>query len=493
MATVNRQRWLRTGTLSAGVVLLAALLAILNYFGAKYYKRFDWTRSKLYTLSDQTRDVLSKLNSDIQITGLLPTNHNLYEPTRELLDRYAAVSRRLHVRMVDPERNRLETTRLAQQYHLTNFGVVVARGEDRRVIDPSELADFDYSGVQEGLPPEMTGYKGEQQITSAVLQVSEGRKPKVLFTTGHGEHSLDDRQPNGLAEAQAILAPNNFQVEEWASLGKKAVPPGTDLVVIAGPTSTFLQPEIDALTAYVNGGGRLLVMLDPVLKQAGGGLVPSGLEDWLAGYGVKVGQDLVFDPANELPTLGNEFIFVKDWTEHPITKALHQGGLPVLVVLARSVSKGNPPAGTEVTELVKTSAQGWGETDFSELPDHVVKDAKDLAGPVSVAVAVEKKAGAAALPGAPAPRPIRLVVIGNSYFATNQLLRANAPNSFLLGNSLNWLIDREALLSIPAKSTQPVHLSLLKGQFYTILALVIGLLPGLAIAAGVTVYLKRRR
>ena len=87
----------------------------------------------------------------------------------------------------------------------------------------------------------MTGYKGEQLFTSAILQLSEGRKPKILFTTGHGEHSLDDQGGHGLSGAQQLLGRDNFELSEWSSLGQAAVPAGTDLLVIAGPGGQLRQ------------------------------------------------------------------------------------------------------------------------------------------------------------------------------------------------------------------------------------------------------------
>jgi ABC-type uncharacterized transport system involved in gliding motility auxiliary subunit len=491
METLRRRRLVKTGTLSAGILLLLALLAIVNYFGWKYYKRFDWTGSQIYSLSQKSRDVLRQLRHDVDVVMLMPPEQNLYEPTRELLARYAAASPRIHLRVVDPAKNAALAEQLARRYNVTTAGVVFASGKDRRVVDSSELADFDFSGVQLGQQPEMTGYKGEQLFTSALLQLSEGRKPKILFTTGHGEHSLDDPGPRGLSSAREILGRDNFEMEEWASLGKAAVPDKTDLVVIAGPTSSFVPPELNALAAYLRSGGRLLILLDPVLT--GSTLVDTGLESWLAGYGVEVGRDIVVDPSNPLPFFGSETLFVKDYGEHPITKAMRSGNLPVLVSLVRSVGQSGkggkgeapPPAGVKVTELLRTSSQGWGETDLAHL-DQVTKDAKDVPGPVSLGVAVEIQGGGGA-------RPARMVVFGDSDFAVNQLARANVTNSMLLANSLNWLVERETLLGIPPRKTAQVRLSLTSGEMRTVYLLALLVLPGLAVAAGIYVHFRRRR
>lgn len=130
MDQANRRQLVRTGTLSAGVLLLAALLVIVNYFGWKYYKRFDWTSSQLYSLSDKTKNVLKGLNKDIDFIVFMSPDQqrDLYQPTNELLQRYGSASRRVHVKFLDLEKNPLEAQALSQQYGVTTQGVVVASG-----------------------------------------------------------------------------------------------------------------------------------------------------------------------------------------------------------------------------------------------------------------------------------------------------------------------------------------------------------------------------
>ena len=484
--TVTQRQLVKTGTLSAGVLLIAALLLIVNYLGWKYHHRFDWTRGRLYTLSEKTENVLKKLDREVDFVVFITPQNDVYQPVKELLARYDAKSPHVHSRIVDAEKNPVQAQQLVKQYGVTSAGVVVVSGKDRRVIDVADLADMDYSGMQFGQAPQMTGFKGEQLFTGAILQLEEGKKPKVLFTTGHGEHSLDDRDVHGFASIQELLGPDNFQLEEWASLGKNAVPPGTDLVVLAGPTNAFLKPELDALTAYLNGGGRVLVMVDPTLSQASGaGLIATGLNDWLAGYGVKLGEDIVVDPPNTLPTYSAQVFFANEYGDHPITKPLSQSHVPVLFNMARSVAKGTAPAGVQVTELLRTSAEGWGETDLAHL-EKVGKDAKDLAGPVPLGAAVERPASAG-------QKKMRLVVFGDSDFASNQLVQGNPANAVLLANALNWLAERETLLTIPSKQTEKVHLSLPRTQLRALYGLVCVVLPGLAIASGALVYVRRRR
>ena len=483
---VSRRQLVRTGTLSAAVLLAAALFVILNYLGWKYHHRFDWTAGGVYSLSEKSRNVIKELKRDVELVVFIAPGQDLYEPVKEILSQYDAASQRIKVRYFDPERNPVEAQQLVQKYSISSTGqVVVVSGQDRRVIESADLAEFDYSGMQMGQPPKMTGFKGEQLFTGALLQLAEGRKPKILFTTGHGERSLDDRQVHGLSSVQGLLGRDNFELEEWASRTATAVPPETDVVVIAGPTSPLIESELKAFGAFLNGGGRMLILVDPTLGQtAGSGLIPTGLTQWLAGYGVQIPDTIVIDPKGSYPGAPPYTLFPSTYGDHPITQPLTQSGVPVLLNVARAVAAA-PAGGYQVTELLRTTEEGWGETSLGAA-ENVQKDPQDLPGPISLGVAVES-------PKEEGKRPLRLVVLGDSDLGTNQLVDGMPANAVLLANSLNWLAEREALLTIPPKKTEHVRLNLTGDQLRTFYLTVLLLLPGLAVALGTVVYVRRRR
>jgi ABC-type uncharacterized transport system involved in gliding motility auxiliary subunit len=517
LGDTSRQKLQRSTSLWAGVILVALLVGIVNYFGWKYHERFDWTASKLYTLSQKSESVLATLDRDVEAIVLMETGDELYTPVTELLSRYDTASARFSMRLIDAQKNLLEAQQLVDRFELNRLNVVVLDSEGgRRVIDATDMADYDYSGMQMGQAPQMSGFKGESVFTGALLDLMESRKPKILFTSGHGELRLDDFSARGLSSLRDLLGKDNFEMEEWPLLGQTAVPADADLIVVAGPTSTFVAPELALLRAHLESGGRLLVMIDPTLDDAG--LVETGLETMLADFGVTVGDDIVVDPANPLPFFGAETIFIGSYGDHVITRPLDQAQLPVIVHLGRSVTAAQTE-GLEIIELLRTSGEGWGETDLVNL-DRVELGDTDLGGPVPLGVAVEHAADESAgtdgiedleltaladealaaddaasdpAPDAAADPPaMRLVVLGDSDLASNGQMQG-APNATFIANTMNWLVERETLVSIPPKKPEQVRLSLTGGELRGITWTVLGLLPGLALAAGVTVYRKRRR
>lgn len=510
---VDRRGLAKSGTLGAAVLLVLALVIIVNYFGWKYHQRLDWTESDFYSLSERTEQVLDALDEDVQVIVFLDAGDELFEPARELLARYEAASPRLAVRVMDPERNLLEAQQLAAEYQLDRPAVVFAAGEERRVVPATDLAEYDFRAAQMGGgAPEMQAFRGEQQFTRALVELTEGERPKMVFTVGHGELSLDDRSGTGLQEMQRLLGADSFTFEEWASLGAEAVPADTDLLVIAGPTATFLQPELDLLAQYLDGGGRLLALLDPPLTGGAESRIGAiGLEEWLRGYGVDVGSNVVIDPASTLPFFGPETFFANRFPEeHPITRPVARGELAVLMRLARSVGTAAAPPGHRAVTLVESSAEAWGETDLSA-PS---RGEGDLAGPAPLGVVVEPEdaggddgagfeaedlfgedepAGEADDGGAGGGDAFRLVVLGDADLVTDQFLGQNFGNQVLLTAVVNWLVERQALVGIPPRETEKVGLTLSSAELRGIYLLALVVLPGFGLLGGLFVYYRRRR
>ena len=72
-----------------------------------------------------------------------------------------------------------------------------------------------------------------------------------------------------------------------------------DVVVVAGPQTAFLAPESEALDKFFAGGGRALIMIDPVLPGPGAPPSDLGFRGLAEKYGLKIGDDIVIDPAKK--------------------------------------------------------------------------------------------------------------------------------------------------------------------------------------------------
>jgi len=485
-----RKQAIRLGaTGTVGVILALALTGMINWLGARHYVRGDWTRSKVYTLSQKTLGILKGLDQDVKVIVFMTPGSQLYPQVSELLSRYAAASDKITVETIDPDRERLKTQQLAQQYGISAANTVVFSAGDRtKYVTSDQMAEMDYSGMQMGQAPKIKAFKGEEQFTAAILSLVAPRVPKVYVVTGHGEASVaggggaqSGRSIHTLIEA---LKRENMTAADTSLLGG-TIPEDADVLAILGPTAPYSEAEVDLLQGYLAKGGRVLVCLDPLIERDGT-MGATRLEGLLGTWGVKVNDDLVVDPSRRLPFFDLSAVYLQDFRPHPVTTGME--GLAVLFPVTRSLAAESGDGHT-ATDLVMTSSDGWGETDLKALlaGQPVKKDDSDVQGPVAVAVASQ----GSSTEGAPPSNPFRLVAFGDSDFLTDAQI-ANAGNQTLALNAFNWLAARNEALGIAPHDVEQVNLFLDAGQMTSILLICLLAMPGAAILAGVLVWRRRR-
>ncbi|MGH9443831.1 MAG: GldG family protein [Thermoanaerobaculia bacterium] len=486
----TRRRAASAGMFSGSVAVVAAIFVLVNYLGYRHWSRGDWTKAKIYSLSDTTKKIVAKIKAPVDVTVFMSRESRTYPEVNEILERYRKLApTMIRIEKLDPRRNLARAQALVSEYNVRQNTIVFRSGARKKYVTEDQLGDMDFSGGP-GQPGGLKNFKGEQAFTSAILAVTSEKSPKIYFMSGHGEKSSDDGGERGFSEIKDLLGKDNDAVAVWESLGKATVPSDADLVVLAGPQTALLAPERDALDHYLAAGGHVLVLVDPVLPKPGGPPPDLGLSALLSEWGVKLDNDIVVDPGNALPFIGAETVYVNHFGSHEIVSPLDSAKTAVILPLARSVQPGTSThAGFTATPLLQTTPDGWGETDLVDL-SAVKKDSNDVAGPVTLAVAVSRSA-TAAVSGADAGGRARLAVFGDSDFACNAELQS-VSNANLFLNTAHWLIGNTELVGIAPKSMEQTSLTISASALKRIGLLCLFGIPGLAILAGIVVWTKRR-
>lgn len=473
------RKLLETTNLGVALVAALAIAAAANWLAFRHYGRWDLTRSKVYSLSEQSVNVLKGLGKEVTVYVLFDDQEPLYDNVSELLKRYEAASAKVRVSRIDPEKNLLQAKQLVEELGITqNNSLVFACGDKKKFVYAADMAEYDYTAMQYGQPPSIKAFKGEEAITSAILNVSEDKQARVGFLTGHGERASTDPSPEGLTTMAEQLRKDNYAVDEVTLLGKSEPPKDYAVLVCMGPRAAFLPQEAEVLQKFVDGGGSVLLGLDPQFDMARFAVSPTGLDGFLKTAGLAVGDDLVIDEGKTLPFFGPEVVYVDSFRSHPITDKLQR--VPVLLPIARSITTVPAGEGVKVQVLMETTADGWGETDLKALfqEKKVAKDAADKRGPVALAAISESKG--------------RVLLVGNSAFAANTQGQ-NLGNEQFFTQAVHHLAQRSTLIAVPPKPVERVALTLNAGQMRTALVVVLLLMPGLAIAAGIFVWRVRRK
>jgi ABC-type uncharacterized transport system involved in gliding motility auxiliary subunit len=475
ITTWLHQRSTMTGlNVALMTMLVLGIIGVVEVISAKHNTRFDLTAGKRYTLADQTRKVVRGLARDVQVTAFFRMDQAERRPAEDLLRQYADLSPRFRFEVVDPDRN----PGRAKRYGIATYGTTILETQEKE----EKIAEVD-----------------EEHLTNGLIKLLREGKRTIYFLKGHGENELEDGSRNGYRQAKEAIEKANYQVKELLLLRERQVPQDASMLVISGPKRDLAESELQALQMFVGQGGKLLIQLDPYSA-------PS-LKAFVGRYGITVGDDVIVDQYAR--TMGGDYLMpiVSTYYPHAITQNFT---LASLFPFARSVDVAKPlPGGVTVQKLGETGPGSWAETNKGELNRGQISFEKgqDQQGPVSVGVIATVQAEPAAAAktekattgkkdnereAQTQPEVARLVVYGNSSFASNSFLSFSGNRDLFL-NSISWLAEDEGMISIrpqEAKST-PIILSATQGRmvFWTLVVVI----PSLFLMSGTSVVLRRKR
>jgi hypothetical protein len=503
--------WIENLVAAPTVALLAIVLfALVNYLSSRHYRRFDWTRHRLFTLSARSREIVRSLRAPMDMYVLLGPRESQFSDVSELAQRYAAESPMLHVHTIDPDRQRDRFLELTRRLNLR-----VARANDSDVMSEAALVlvrgDRHWEIRRErlaGLGDEEVGDEGaadrlasaqvtvERTISEGILRVDRDEPTTVCFATGHGELALQGGD-DSMSMLATELQHTNFTTRPVDVRGTATIPSDCDALVIAGPRQAYTTGDAEIVTRYLRAGGNVLLLLDPVFVDQR--FAPTGLESVARLGGIELTSTVVVetDTAHQIPGSLPVTFTAGEFGEHEITRSLRGADARVLVTTARGLRRAS---GSSVVpeSLLRTTPSAWGETATTNaVRDGALRrDGDDLAGPVDLALAaqipdVQPRAG-----GRSREASGRLVVIGYSHLATNEALslgfQARFFNSYLVTGSLGWLTARRELVEIPSRPASAAALAVSTADMGHIRLYTIVLVPLAAALVGFAVWRARK-
>jgi ABC-type uncharacterized transport system involved in gliding motility auxiliary subunit len=440
----SAQQGTNTTILSVAVI---AILVIINFVGYRHHKRFDLTTEKLYTLSEQSRNIVSGLKQDVTVVRFDKGPSAGFD---DLMAEYKGLSPHFKSETVDPQ----QKPEVAQDYGATHLGdVFVASGVHKNHLD-------------------LHGEVSEEDVTGAILKVTSDKLKEVCFVTGHNERQLSDESADGYSVVDAGLKKENYTTKT-VNLAQDGVPADCNVLVIAGPKQAFFAPETEAVGKFLDGGGEGLILVDP-------GTDPK-LDDIFNSWNIAVGNNVVIDESRLSQMIGGgpTVSLVVVFGSSPITKGF-QGGM-AFFPSARTVA---------IADKAKTIPQAMAILNTSTSSFTVPKLQREIkldpktnpSGPFTLGVTANRKVG---------DKEARLVVIGNSQFAMNPYA-AQQHNGDLFYNTVDWLAQDENMISIRPKTATNRRVTLTEGQASALRWIDLIFLPGLVIFSGIYIWWKRR-
>ncbi len=442
------------------IAVIIAVLATVNFLANRYNKSFDATSNKRYSLSEQTIKLVSGLKQDVTISYFDETTG--FAKARDLLDRYDNLSTKLSVVYIDP----FKKPQLAKQFGITQTGTIVLQSGDKRQEARSV---------------------SEEELTSAIIRLQKTGDRTACFTTGAGEHSLEDTTNSSYAGVKELVEKNNYKTQVVNLIEKPEVPAGCSLVVVAGPKVDYPQPVVDALKKYIEDGGRGLFLSDPPLKTGKETVAENkALLDVLNGWGVTLQANLILDTSGlgGLYGMGPEVALATRYETHPIVREMKRTATAFPLVRSLEVK---PTDKTTAEKLASTSKNSIAATNLNAAGGAITMPKGDTQS-YTVAAAGTYRTGKQNnnnnVEG-------RFIVVGSSDWISNYALGFGG-NRDLVMNMLNWLTNDEDLISIRPKDPEDRRIQLTGSQMLMVRMVSQFLIPIFVIIFGIMVWWRRR-
>jgi hypothetical protein len=458
---------IRSAMLS-GFGLAATLVAAFSfaYVASERDKKVDLAYFKTSRPGEVTRRIVRNLDQPIEVAVFFPAANEVRDEVDDYLNDLAKESSQLKVSHYDFDIDPIK----AKEYGVTTNGILVfLRGAKKEQL---------------GLPKEMEGAKSalktlDKEVQQRLLTVV--RPPRTAgFTLGHGERTWERGETDtdkrvGIAMLRDGLIDQNYDVRTVnpADGLMNEVPKGITVLAIIGPRTPFQPEEYASINRFIDGGGRVLIALDPEnkidLHEVLGPLNLTFKAEPLA-------NEVAFARRADQKVSDRANLVTSTFSSHPSVSTLTRLGPRAAVVLPGAGwvdAKKDRTSAIPVDSPIKAHFQTFVDKNgnFTFDPDEQ-KRAWELA-----ATAVKKDA--------------RVFVIADSDWIGDEAIKIPG-NSVLALDVIHWLMGDESF-SGQTSTEADVKITHTRKQDVAWFYSTIFLAPALVIGAGVALTRKTRR
>ncbi len=444
--------------LGALVLIVTGILVGVNFISYRHVKKFDFTKEKLHSISEQTTKILKNLDDDVQVRGFFNDNQMVSggegDRFKSLTDLYAAQTTHVKFTSFNP----VKRPDIAKTYEVTSFGTVMIEYKTRK----ARVEDLT-----------------EQGFTNALIKITRDKNKIVYVVKGHGEHDIEVSEPNGLGTFKKYMTDSSYDIKTLSFTEQTKVPEDAALLVIAGPKHPYFDPEIAAVREYLYNGGKLFLALDPDTK--------SNVTKLAQMVGIEFKNNFIIDQLGQLMGQSAAMAIGASYSNtSEITKGFN--AMTVFYLASQLKPLSGKPDGITIEDLVRSSPRSFSK---AELKGEQVRQipGQDEQGPLTIVASAIGKLKEEA--GKPAPKEFQAVVAGDSDFLSNQLIDA-AMNHDLALNSVAFLAKDKELVSIRPKTPEGTTITVTSIQKTLLLYGLVFIAPLLIFVSGGSIWYRRR-
>ncbi len=476
-----KKKWIKNlvSTLIIVVILMVIFYLINLLFIKLDISPIDFTKEKLYTLSDESKNQVKNVEQNVTLYFF---GYDESSTIITLAKKYADVNDKINIQVI----NTSERPDLAAQYGVSTSSQLVAIQSSQRykIIDSSEMYTYDNTTYE-------TIDITEQKLTNGILDVTIAKKPQVYFLSGHGEYGISSSSELAMF---ATYIENDINDINSLDLLTSDMPETCDVLIIASPSSDFTDLETEKIQNYINAGGNIMWLQDPyVLNTENNSELPN-VNKVLSQYGISFSKGIVCEQSSTNMIAGSPDLIIPEMTYNSIVKDLYTDGTVVLLDSGRI----NTESEERLKELNVTAEPFLKSTNNSFYREDInsaitTKANGDEDGPFVLAQTLTKKIND--------DTESKLVAFSNALFATNYQIQlagsVGTPisireNKDILLNTVAFLSNREDAIRI-RKDTGVVTFETATEAQNKIVLSIIFIIPILIIVLGIVVTIVRKR
>ncbi len=457
------------GVYSSGTVLISAVIIVLiNFFVSELpsrYTVFDVTANRLYSLSEETKKLLSDIDEDISVY-VLANESQADETLDATLKNYAGFNSRIKVSYVDPAVNPKFFTNYTDDI-VTQNSLIVESAKRSKVIDYSDIyqSEFDYYNYSSTV----TGYDGEGQLTSAIAYVTTEEMPGIYMLEGHDELSFEPAFTSAIEKA-------NVDYETINLLNYDTVPEDADCVILNAPARDLSNDDTEKLLSYMEKGGDVLIIstyTDAEMPNF------SRLLDF---YGLEITKGLIIEADNNF-YYQDPFYLFPEVSYDDITDSVTGSGSFVFVPYAQGITI-KEQENVTATPLLTTSDESYARSDISAGGGYA-KQEGDIDGPFHAGVKCEKEVEG---------EISTAVVYGSEYlFTQNADEIVSGTNLMLFAGTLGSFVSYTDSIVVPVKSYEVSYIAMPQSSIVFLALATVIVLPFGFLITGFGIWFKRRK
>ena len=469
-----KQKWFKNSLLTTVlVVIIITIFILVNFWVNKLdLNPIDVTKEKLYTLSEDSKSQVQKINEEVHIYFF---GYDEANSTVILAKQYHEINEKISAEAIDITKR----PDLAQKYGIdsnTSVGIIVESLERYKVLTSSDFVTYDTTTFE-------TIDITEQKLTNAIIDTTIAKKPHIYFLEGHEEKSLS----NELITINAFLQ-NEINDVSSLDLLKQDIPEDCDTLVIADPQKDFADIETNKILEYTNKGGNILWLNNPSLKDLD---IPN-INKILNVFGFDFSKGMIGEQDSNKIILKNPFLILPNISYNEITKDLYTAS-GIIFAGAGKINFQNDEKlselGLEVNNLLTSSDQSVYIEDYTA--ESLSKASSTENGPFILGAEINKKIDN--------EKSSKMIVFSNCNFITDTTVSESTNiklvnlynNKDLFLNSIAYLTDRGDTIRIRKDSGLVVYTATKKQDL--IVKIIIFFVPILIIISGIIIWQLRRK